>query len=305
MGTKLKSWAFLVLAVGFAGATVILASRINQRPTTGERQQVIAAKGNLARGTVLTAANLELAAWPFPNCPLGAILKVEDAVGLVLVHPLDAGQPLLSSDVAKPGTTEAMQAQLPRGMRLLTVHPEEPRNPRDSLRPGSYVDIVAVYEKGPQTRRWESEIVLQRARVAGVGGADLNSKSGVGRADAGGVAVTLEIPAEEVETLARVAATSRLHLTLRPPDDDEWIPPAVKPVPQSPAVAGPPGPPAGVRRLELQFGSRQEVRWYVERVDEQGRKRWIEWKPEPAETAVAQVGNPAKAPSVVQAAPVP
>lgn len=305
MSTKLKSWAFLVLAIGFAGATLVLATRVNQGKTTDVRQEVVVAKGTLPRGTVLTVANLELAACPLP-VPLEAMRKVEEALGQVLVRSLEAGQPVLSSDVARPGTTEAMQAQLRNGMRLLTVHPEEPRNPRESLRPGNYVDIVAVFEKGPQTRRWESEIVLQRVRVAGVGGGEPNPKTGGGRSDAG-VAVTLEIPAEEVEMLARVAATSRLHLTLRSADDDAWISPPSRPVPPPPPPVAerPSGPPPGARQLVLRFGARQEVRWYVEHFDELGRPRWVEWKPEPAGIGGEQVARPAAAVSAAAISPVP
>lgn len=279
MNTKLKSWAFLVLAVGFAGATLLMAMQINRGEAAPvARRVVLAAKGTIERGTKLAPGQLESIPCPQVTPPAGVILKPEDAIGCVAVRAVEAGQPIPADALVPPGTTEAMLAQLPKGMRLLPVQAEEPRNPGASLPAGSFVDVVAIYDRGPQQRQWDSELILQHVRVAGVGMADQNAKPGAGKT-AGGT-VMLEVPAAEAESVARVAGTARLHLLLRHPEDDERIPQRVVNAPESPPSPVPCGPPPGARCLELRMGPLVEKRWYVAEVDSSGRVRWVEWKPE-------------------------
>ena len=155
--------------------------------------------------------------------------------GAVLRHPLQVGEPIRRSDIAKPGDRDFLQVVLTPGARAIAIPVSTGGASTGLLQPGDRVDVILTQNFGkadnsnqnmaeqlrqtPLTRRSVGETVVENLRVLAVDAPD--TKPAVGAAAVNpatgnfGRTVTLEVTADQAEDINVAAELGKLSLTLR------------------------------------------------------------------------------------------
>ena len=119
-----------------------------------ERQERIAAEQKLARivvasqplafGTPLTADNVRLQNWPETSVPTGAFRSVQAALkdNRVALRPIVPGEPVLADKVSGTDGRATLAANLPVGMRAVSVPITEVSGVAGFALPGTSVDVL-------------------------------------------------------------------------------------------------------------------------------------------------------------------
>ena len=210
----------LAVAVIFGILAVVLANRwlstrANDQVTIKEQvpltQVVIAAK-DLDIGSRLTDSNLTLAEWPKANTPKGAFNKIEDVVGRVTVTKMVAGKPVVAAELAGEGSGVGLVAQIRPGYRAMSIRVDEVIGVGGFILPSTYVDIIAVENKGG---KMVGDTVLERIQVLAVAQETFveEGKAKLVRT------VTMELSQRQAEKLAAQINQGPIHLVLRNPTD--------------------------------------------------------------------------------------
>src|SRR5262245_18205789 len=128
-----------------AGATFLIARRLEPPVASPNTVPIVAAARELAVGVPLTAADLVTIGWP-DNVPLAvSFSRIEDVVGRLLILSVSSRQPLLARDLAAPGSGFDLAGKIPPGMRATAVSSNEVVGVAGFLFPGSHVDVVATF----------------------------------------------------------------------------------------------------------------------------------------------------------------
>src|SRR5574341_194437 len=160
----------IVLALGVAlalsvGATLFLyRDIISQRGRQPATQQIVAAAKPLDAGSVLQSDSLVLVDWPANLATQGTFAKREDVVGRSLIYPVAEKQPILTQQLAAPGSGIGLTTKIPLGMRAISVRSNEVVGVAGFLYPGSHVDVLVSYHRQP-TQELVTQIVLQDVEV--------------------------------------------------------------------------------------------------------------------------------------------
>lgn len=183
----------------------------NRVPT----RSVIAAAGALQPGLPLTAENLTEVNWPATMTVAGLIDRKEDAIGRVLILPVEANEPVLKHDLA-PSGSYGLAAKIPTGMRATSVKTNEVMNVSGFLFPGSHVDVLVTL-RGENFASTVTRTVLQNVQVLATG--SKTDPDPNGKPENVNV-VTLLVTPEESEKLALAqnqAAQNQgtIHIVLR------------------------------------------------------------------------------------------
>ncbi len=143
----------LVLAVGFGLLAVVLANKwlsargrqvaVNTTEKIPSVKVVVAAK-DLDIGTPLTAEQLTLTEWPKSSVPKGAFNEIGALKERTVIAKLWAGEPILASELAAPGSGAGMVATINPGMRAMAVRVDEVSGVGGFILPNTYVDVIAV-----------------------------------------------------------------------------------------------------------------------------------------------------------------
>jgi len=210
----------LAVAVVFGILAVVLANRwlsTRAQDQTAIREQVpitqiVIAARDLDIGTKLSPQNLVLADWPKANVPKGAFTKVEDVVGRVTVTKMVAGKPLVAAELAGEGSGVGLVAQIRPGYRAMSIRVDEVIGVAGFILPATYVDIIAVENKGG---KMVGDTVLERIQVLAVAQETFveEGKAKLVRT------VTMELSQRQAEKLAAYINQYPIHLVLRNPSD--------------------------------------------------------------------------------------
>lgn len=159
----------LVVALLLSGAVTFLINRkLGNRTAAPHTQKVVAAAHNIESGEVLKADALQLIDWPVSVPLQGGFAKPEDLVGRSTIYPVAAGQPVLSPQLAAPGSGIGLTVKIPEGMRAVSVRSDEVTGVAGFLFPGSHVDVLVTLrtDRSPTP---VNEIVLQDVEVLTAG----------------------------------------------------------------------------------------------------------------------------------------
>jgi pilus assembly protein CpaB len=169
MGTRRLGFALFAALLISIAVTSIFYLKITHRQggTRVQTRRVIAAAASLQPGVPLTAENLTEVSWPANVSLEGLIEKREDAVGRVLVLPVEANEPVLKHDLAPIGSY-GLAAKIPSGMRATSVKTNEVMNVSGFLFPGSHVDVLVTL-RGENTASTVTRTVLQNVQVLATG----------------------------------------------------------------------------------------------------------------------------------------
>ena len=180
-----------------------------------QKHLVVAASKNLQAGELLKPGSLHLIEWP-SNLP-GSFLKVEEVSGRIVLYPLPADQPILSTHLAPAGVSVGLAANIPSGMRAISVRSDEVVGVSGFLLPGTHVDVLLTYrsDRSPEQR---TVPVLQDVVVLASGQQmrpDPEGKAAVSNV------VTLLLKPEDSAKLVLATSLGAIHFVLRNGADTE------------------------------------------------------------------------------------
>jgi len=177
-------------------------------------QSVVVASKELPFGTVLSADNIQTAAWPIEIVPSGAISSTQELMGRVVKTPIATGEPILETKLAPVGMDRGLPMRVSPGMRAMTVPVNVVSGVSGFVLPDSKVDVVVTIR--PETERETvSKLVLQNLLVLA---ADQKLEDNEGR-PMKVQSVTLLVTPSEAEKLALASNNGEIQLVLRNPAD--------------------------------------------------------------------------------------
>src|ERR1700682_2735202 len=138
--------AVLIFAfVVASGASLMLYRLMSNRPQTTKAAaasvKLALAARDLELGAVLREEDVALADWPGP-VPMGALIRMQDAVGRGVIIKMIAKEPILESRLAPKGAGGGFAVMIPKGMRAVAVGGNEVGGVAGFVVPGMHVDVL-------------------------------------------------------------------------------------------------------------------------------------------------------------------
>jgi pilus assembly protein CpaB len=234
--------ALLAALVISGGCTLLLGRKLAlSSHRSAPQKQYLAAAQTIAVGQVITAADVKKINWP-ANLPLqGGIATNKDVIGRATIFPVTAGQPILSTDLAAPGSGLGITTRIPNGMRAIALHTDDVIAVGGFIFPGSHVDVLVTY-RNPGNPQPITATVLQNALVLATG--HQTQPDPQGKPTTVNI-VTLLLSPENAERAVLASTQGTIHFVLRNGADPQMAAPppadlaeldAGSPPPQRPAV---------------------------------------------------------------------
>ncbi|MBV7265862.1 Flp pilus assembly protein CpaB [Erythrobacter ani] len=219
----------LAIAVAIGIFAVILANAY----FTGveERQEAIAQEQQLSRivvatqplefGSPLTAENIRLQNFPASSVPQGAFRTIEGTLdgGRVALRPIVPGEPVLASKVSGSGGRAVLSANLPEGMRAVSVAVTEVTGVAGFARPGDVVDVILTRQipgPGADASDLMTDVIMERVPLLGINqiASENATEPTVGKT------ATLQVDLFQAQKLALATRLGTLSLALRNVEND-------------------------------------------------------------------------------------
>jgi pilus assembly protein CpaB len=218
-------------------------------------QRVAVATADLALGTMLTPADVQIRMWPETLVPVGSFSTVEELEGRVLKTPVALGEPILASKLAPEGSSGGFSSLIPPGMRAVTVAVNVVSGVGGFILPQTKVDVLVTVSVLGKPEERATRTILQNVEVLAVDQTYEKDSDDPVQVKS----VTLLVTPEEAEKLTLAANEGVLQLALRSGVDEELHasdgvalkelmskrqpPPAPRVVQSRPAPSKPPPPP--------------------------------------------------------------
>jgi pilus assembly protein CpaB len=212
----------LIIALLISGLfTYWLSTRVSRTAhvSTPQKQLYVAAGKALDAGESLKPESLQLVEW-HTSAPLtGGFTKINDLTARVLLYPLAKGEPIIEQQLAAVGAGAGLTAQIPSGMRAISVRSDEVVGVAGFLLPGTHVDVLMTYRSNasPDPR---TATVLQDVVVLAAGQQihpDPNDKP------VSVSVVTLLLKPEDAERIVLATTLGTIHFVLRNGADQEQV----------------------------------------------------------------------------------
>jgi len=229
-----KYGAIIALAIAvISGVTAVylanrwLSARPEQEPLvireTVPTSKIVVASKDCEVGMPLTKSNLVLADWPKASVPQGAFEDLSAVNGRVAVTRLKAGQPIISAELAEPGSGAGLVAAIAKGKRAMAIRVDEVIGVGGFILPNTFVDIIAIDDRSDD--KAVARTLLERIEVLAIAQETYNEdgKPKVVKT------VTLQVDPGQAKKLALQAHKGRLQLTLRNPQEGIAVQPPPRP----------------------------------------------------------------------------
>jgi pilus assembly protein CpaB len=182
-----------------------------------QKQQYVAALKPLEAGEVLKPGSLQLVEWPSSSPLPGGFVKIADVTGRTVLYPLAIGEPILDRHLAVAGAGVGLSANIPSGMRAISVRSDEVVGVAGFMQPGTHVDVLLTYhsDKSPDPR---TATVLQDVVILAAGQQihpDPESKPTSVNV------ITLLLTPEDAERVVLATSLGAIHFVLRNGADRE------------------------------------------------------------------------------------
>ncbi len=185
---------------------------------TRQVTRVVAAAKDIKLGSVLSSADLttlEIAG----SLPQGTLLMPSDAIGRGVLSDLYAGEAILSSRLASPGSGGGLAATIPAGMRACAVKVDDVVGVAGFATPGMRVDVLISGnppDAGNAAQGSQVRTLLQAIQVLSAG-TDIQ-RDAEGKPKQVQV-VNLLVTPEQAEALSLASNQTKIQLVLRNPLD--------------------------------------------------------------------------------------
>jgi pilus assembly protein CpaB len=229
----------LLIALVVAGLGVFLLILYQRRFETeasgGDRIKLVIAVKPIPRGTVITDDMVATREIPQAYVEDRAIKEVEKAkiLGLKVGNPVQAQQTLMWTDlVTSSEERKDLSSLVQPGSRAVAVRVHRDDSNVALIRPGDYVDVIAVMAQGNGPviagntgEALSAVVLLQRVLVLATGldtspeAANENAVKNASGAGPAGDLLTLSLTLPEGQYIALAAERGRLSVALRNPND--------------------------------------------------------------------------------------
>jgi pilus assembly protein CpaB len=210
----------LVTAALGAVLFALFVHRYEVQVSGGDRVDVLVAVKRIDRGTALNDDLLTTQAIPQAYLDERMVRASDRAkvLGLKVAEPIDVSQTVLWSDVIRTRDDKRdLSTMVQPGFRAVTA-PFEASPAFEMIRPGDFVDVIAVVERQPNAPR-DSILLLQRVLVLATGNTTANEQSAQKGLVQQPPALTLSLNTQEAQLLALAAKRGSLAVGLRNPND--------------------------------------------------------------------------------------
>ncbi len=197
--------------ISIYAAKFYLEQRVNQTKSQQETVIVIAAT-DIPLGTKIEPQQVTVVRYPKELLPDQVMVRESEVVGRVSVADIPARTPVLSRQLAGPGSLPGLSGVTPSGMRAVSVRVDEASSVGGFVSPGTYVDVIAILQPQLDGARQVSKVILQKVRVL-AGGQQMRNNSDSKPALVN--TVTLEVTPAQAEKLKLAEAEGRLQLSIR------------------------------------------------------------------------------------------
>ena len=218
----------LTIALGAGGVAAYLASGTDKKTVASEPAaqlptvDVLVARADIGLGQSLKPDDLQWQTWPASSTGNNFIRRGErpdaatQVAGWIARAPFIAGEPIREQKLVRADGSGFMAAILPTGMRAISTEISPETGAGGFILPNDRVDVIlSKREKGTDKNGPDvinSEVILSNVRVLAI---DQAPKEKDGQNAVVGKTVTLELKAEQAETLARSRQAGTLALALR------------------------------------------------------------------------------------------
>lgn len=143
---------------------------------------------------------------------------VQQVVGDLVREPLVANEPVSLRKLVKGGQGGFMAVKLPAGMRAMATQVTVETGVGGFILPGDHVDVIenvkmnAGDARGGPSQPVQSRVILRNLTVLAI---DQAAEPKSGAASLVGTSATLEVPAADIDVLARAREEGSLQLALR------------------------------------------------------------------------------------------
>jgi len=220
MSRSTRTLVVLLLSVAVAGiASFLVYQRVQSVPVREvevRSYQVAVAARALPMGTLLTASDVKLVAWPQSSPVAGGYSNVEEVVNRGLVAAVVENEPLTNGKVAAKEAGAGLPPLITQGMRAISVKVDEVVGVAGFVVPGARVDVVVTLNQ--QQDAGMSRTVVENVQVLTAGTRIDQQQAKDGRPLPSTV-VTLLVTPDNAERIALAGNVGRITLTLRNPLD--------------------------------------------------------------------------------------
>lgn len=254
----------LLVALVISGAAVFIIYRKMARtaaPAVQTPIEYVAAAHPVNPGDILKREDLTMISWPRANPLAGSFVKADDLVGRVALYPLQAGQPVLDSELAAAGAGMGLSGRVPEGMRAIALRSDEVVGVAGFLMPATHVDVLVTYKPVPTMPDPITATVLQDAEVLAVGHEVQPDPSGK---PANVDVVTLLLSPQDAQKAVLAAAQGSIHFVLRRGGDNVTAQTTPVYVTELAGGVAPKEPRAAVARVARPEAAPKPKAWVVE-----------------------------------------
>ncbi len=161
--------ALLIALLLSGGMTFLISRKVANRGTTRPlTRRYVAASRPIQSGEILRPETLVMVDWPDSVPVQGGFNKAEELAGRSVIYPVAAGQPILNTYLAAPGSGIGLTVKIPEGMRATSVRSDDVVGVAGFLFPGSHVDVLVTF-RSDKALTPATQIVLQDVEVLTTG----------------------------------------------------------------------------------------------------------------------------------------
>lgn len=204
-----RALAMLALSLLIGALALTMAVRWMKERASVTTTDIVVAARDIPLGTQLDPDMIKIVRWPAQSQPAGSFHNAGPLPGRVVNTSLLAGEPVVETKLAAPGSKGGLSALIAPGNRAISVKVNEVVGVAGFAMPGNYVDIL-VHAEDEQDRPF-SRIVLERILVLAV---DQESNRDETKPKVV-KAVTLQVTPEQAEKLDLARGIGSLSLVLR------------------------------------------------------------------------------------------
>ncbi len=203
-------WVSAALLTWFVYATAVA-------PKAEKQVRVVVAARDMALGTLLRPTDLKLVNVLEKDAPKGVAFKTADVVNRVMLFPVQANEPILTTKLSGTTTMEGLSSTIDPGFRAVAVPITDASGVAGLIQTNSRVDVLFT-RPGTMTEASTSTI-LQNIKVLSVGRLTATGATVDPRAPRSPV-VTLVMSPPDAQKLELAKNEGKISLSLRNPLDN-------------------------------------------------------------------------------------
>lgn len=218
---KFKSVLLLAVAIGCGLVAMLGVQQVlsgDNSEQKDNRVKVLVATKEIGPGVPLSAeTNVVFQKWDPKNVPRGAVTKKEEYENRALIVRAFPEDVITKPKLSEPGEFGA-SAEIPNGMRVVTVPVDMTKSHSGLIMPGDRVDVMVTYDvRRNDNRVTVTKPVVQYVEVFATG--SIRASMGNGEEENDAENMSLLVKPEEFMLIKHAESKGSLHLAMRARSD--------------------------------------------------------------------------------------